>query len=44
MSWFILQDSPYDTLFEVIGNGKDGSGSLADYGIHYREIPLTSIL
>lgn len=37
-----LTGRPYDTLFEVIGNGKDGSGSLADYGIHYREIPLTS--
>ena len=37
-----LTGKPYDTLFHVIGDRKDGSGSLADYGIGYREIPLTS--
>jgi len=35
-----LSGKPYDTLQQVIGQGKDGSGSLADYGIGYREIPL----
>ncbi|WP_245920933.1 aminotransferase class I/II-fold pyridoxal phosphate-dependent enzyme [Melghirimyces profundicolus] len=32
---------PYDTLEKVIGKGRDGSGSLADYGISYQAIPLT---
>lgn len=36
-----LTGRPYDTLHQVIGSSKDGSGSLADYGISYREIPLT---
>lgn len=36
-----LTGRPYDTLFHVIGDQKDGSGSLRDYGIGYREIPLT---
>ncbi|GEL07687.1 aminotransferase class I/II-fold pyridoxal phosphate-dependent enzyme [Salisediminibacterium halotolerans] len=32
---------PYDTLEEVIGaDDQDGSGSLRDFGISYREIPL----
>lgn len=35
---------PYDTLTEVIGLGGSGSGSgngsLADFGVEYREIPL----
>jgi cystathionine beta-lyase family protein involved in aluminum resistance len=35
-----LTGKPYDTLHKVIGSGQDGSGSLADYGIGYREIPL----
>lgn len=30
---------PYDTLHEVIGlQGKNGFGSLADYGVHYQQI------
>lgn len=36
-----ITGKPYDTLFQVIGDRKDGSGSLADYGITYHEIPLT---
>lgn len=34
---------PYDTLDNVIGingSGKNGEGSLAEYGVKYREIPL----
>ena len=32
---------PYDTLDEVIGiNGKDGSGSLADFGVEYKQIDM----
>lgn len=32
---------PYDTLDEVIGvTGKNGNGSLSDFGINYKEIPL----
>ncbi|MBR4881687.1 MAG: methionine gamma-lyase family protein, partial [Clostridia bacterium] len=32
---------PYDTLDEVIGlKGKDGTGSLADFGIEYRQVEL----
>ncbi|MRG28096.1 aminotransferase class I/II-fold pyridoxal phosphate-dependent enzyme [Laceyella tengchongensis] len=37
-----LTGRPYDTLHQVIGKECDGSGSLADLGIAYREIPLTS--
>jgi cystathionine beta-lyase family protein involved in aluminum resistance len=37
-----LTGRPYDTLHQVIGSERDGSGSLADYGITYKEIPLTS--
>lgn len=37
-----LTGKPYDTLYQIIGKQKDGSGSLADYGITYREVPLTS--
>ncbi len=34
---------PYDTLDEVIGiSGKDGSGSLADFGVEYRQIDMKS--
>ena len=33
---------PYDTLEEAIGiSGERGNGSLKDYGISYKEIPLT---
>lgn len=34
--------SPYDTLEEVIGLRGHGQGSLIDFGINYREIPLTN--
>jgi len=33
--------SPYDTLEEVIGLRGEGQGSLIDFGIQYRELPLT---
>ena len=33
--------SPYDTLAEVIGSaGANGDGSLADFGVEYREVAL----
>ncbi len=33
--------TPYDTIHPVIGiNGKDGSGSLADFGVKYRQVEL----
>jgi cystathionine beta-lyase family protein involved in aluminum resistance len=32
---------PYDTLEEVIGLRGSGQGSLAEFGIHYDELPLT---
>lgn len=32
---------PYDTLEEIIGRKGEGSGSLIDYGVIYKEIPLT---
>lgn len=35
-----LTGKPYDTLQQVIGSKQDGSGSLADYGITYKEIAL----
>lgn len=35
-----LTGRPYDTLQQVIGTERDGSGSLADLGIAYKEIPL----
>ncbi|OUM96697.1 MAG: hypothetical protein A9Z00_03695 [Thermobacillus sp. ZCTH02-B1] len=31
---------PYDTLHNVIGEPGDGKGSLRDFGIGYREVPL----
>ena len=32
---------PYDTLEEVVGiKGERGNGSLADFGVNYKEIPL----
>ena len=34
---------PYDTLAEVIGmDGKTGDGSLADFGVEYRQTEMTS--
>lgn len=33
---------PYDTLHKVIGKSGDGMGSLADFGITYREVALTA--
>ena len=33
---------PYDTLEEVIGLRESAQGSLKEFGIHYRELPLTS--
>jgi len=33
---------PYDTLEEVIGIRESAPGSLKEFGIHYRELPLTS--
>ncbi|PSO98455.1 MAG: aluminum resistance family protein, partial [Cyanobacteria bacterium QS_9_48_30] len=33
--------SPYDTLEEVIGLRGEGQGSLIDFGIKYRQIPLS---
>ncbi|SNX55441.1 methionine gamma-lyase family protein [Thermoanaerobacterium sp. RBIITD] len=33
---------PYDTLDEIIGKGNDNNGSLKDYCISYKEIPLLS--
>ncbi|NEZ55332.1 methionine gamma-lyase family protein [Adonisia turfae] len=34
--------APYDTLEEVIGVRGNGQGSLKDFGISYRQMPLTS--
>jgi cystathionine beta-lyase family protein involved in aluminum resistance len=34
--------TPYDTLEEVIGLRSSGQGSLAEFGISYRELPLTA--
>ncbi|MEO3944550.1 methionine gamma-lyase family protein [Gorillibacterium sp. CAU 1737] len=36
-----ITGDPYDTLHHVIGKGKDGSGSLADFGIGYGKVELT---
>lgn len=33
---------PYDTLHKVVGKAGDGTGSLADFGIGYRETALTA--
>lgn len=35
-----LSGEPYDTLQKVIGQSPDGSGTLADFDIHYQSIPL----
>jgi cystathionine beta-lyase family protein involved in aluminum resistance len=34
--------TPYDTLEEVIGLRSAGQGSLAEFGVSYRELPLTA--
>ncbi|MFH7243332.1 MAG: aminotransferase class I/II-fold pyridoxal phosphate-dependent enzyme [Spirulina sp.] len=34
--------TPYDTLEEVIGLRSSGQGSLAEFGVTYRELPLTA--
>ncbi len=37
-----ITGKPYDTLEEVIGiEGEAGNGSLKDFGVKYKEIPLT---
>lgn len=36
-----ITGDPYDTLHNVIGSGKDGSGSLADFGVGYGKVDLT---
>ncbi|MVP00425.1 aminotransferase class I/II-fold pyridoxal phosphate-dependent enzyme [Paenibacillus lutrae] len=35
-----ITGKPYDTLHKVIGKPGDGTGSLQDFGIGYREVPL----
>ncbi|MDO3412822.1 methionine gamma-lyase family protein [Saccharibacillus sp. CPCC 101409] len=35
-----ITGSPYDTLHKVIGKSGDGTGSLADFGIGYKEAAL----
>ena len=35
--------SPYDTLEEVIGVRGQNQGSLAEFGVSYRELPLTGL-
>lgn len=40
-TFLAITGKPYDTLEEVIGiTGDKGGGSLLDFGINYREIPL----
>ena len=34
--------APYDTLEEVIGVRGSGQGSLAEFGVHYRQLDLTT--
>jgi cystathionine beta-lyase family protein involved in aluminum resistance len=36
-----IAGAPYDTLEEVIGLRKEGQGSLAEFGISYRQLELT---
>ncbi|MEC0371542.1 aminotransferase class I/II-fold pyridoxal phosphate-dependent enzyme [Paenibacillus chibensis] len=38
---FYITGRPYDTLHKVIGRKGDGTGSLQDFGITYREAELT---
>ncbi|HIW33196.1 MAG TPA: methionine gamma-lyase family protein [Candidatus Paenibacillus intestinavium] len=35
-----ITGTPYDTLHKVIGKDRDGSGSLADWGITYKAVEL----
>lgn len=37
-----ITGSPYDTLLEVIGVNGNGIESLQEYGIHYKDIPLSN--
>ncbi|WP_138493462.1 aminotransferase class I/II-fold pyridoxal phosphate-dependent enzyme [Paenibacillus pinistramenti] len=37
---FYITGRPYDTLHKVIGKSGDGTGSLADFGIGYKEAAL----
>ncbi|ANS74652.1 hypothetical protein AWM70_08680 [Paenibacillus yonginensis] len=37
---FYITGRPYDTLHKVIGKKEDGTGSLADFGIDYKEAAL----
>ncbi|WP_136605983.1 aminotransferase class I/II-fold pyridoxal phosphate-dependent enzyme [Paenibacillus dokdonensis] len=39
---FYITGRPYDTLHKVIGKKGDGTGSLQDFGITYREAALTT--
>lgn len=41
-SFLYITGRPYDTLHKVIYQAGDGTGSLADFGITYREVALTS--
>ncbi len=40
--WLSLIGSPYDTLHPVIDGGGQWQGSLKEWGVRYREIPLTA--
>lgn len=35
--------APYDTLEQVIGHSAESAGSLAEYGVKYRQVELTEI-
>lgn len=37
-----ITGSPYDTLHNVIGTGRDGSGSLADFGVSFGAVDLNA--
>ncbi|WP_438432904.1 aminotransferase class I/II-fold pyridoxal phosphate-dependent enzyme [Gorillibacterium sp. sgz500922] len=37
-----ITGSPYDTLHNVIGTGRDGSGSLADFGVSFDAVNLNA--
>ncbi len=38
-----VTNAPYDTLHDVIGiKGANGTGSLADFGVHYDQVDMTS--
>ncbi|WP_020616328.1 aminotransferase class I/II-fold pyridoxal phosphate-dependent enzyme [Paenibacillus daejeonensis] len=37
-----ITGKPYDTLHKVIGKPGDGTGSLQDWGVTYREVDLTA--